>query len=71
MTDEQIVKIASSVDVFVHDLMDENKLDIVDISAVINSRLRALSVEDELESDYDALMDHLNSQTIIVPRTVH
>ena len=71
MTDDQIVKIANSVDVFVHNLMDDSKLDIVDIAAVIGSRLRAMSIADDLEEDYDALLDHMNSQTIVVSRTVH
>ncbi len=71
ITDDQIVKIATSVDKFVHTLMDQNPMDIVDVSAIINSRLRALSMADDLIEDYDALMDHLNSQTILVSKTVH
>ena len=71
ITDEKIVEISHSVDKFVHTLMDDSKLDIIDIAAVIGSRLRALSVADELEEDYDALQDHMVSQTILVCRTVH
>ena len=66
ITDEKIVEISHSVDKFVHTLMDDSKLDIIDIAAVIGSRLRALSV-----ADYDALQDHMVSQTILVCRTVH
>lgn len=71
MTDEQILLVASEIDVFVADLMNEYKINVIDISAVINSRLRMISAMDELEEDYDALVDHLNSQTVIVPKTIH
>jgi hypothetical protein len=71
MTDEQILFVASEIDVFVADLMNEYKINVIDISAVINSRLRMISAMDELEEDYDALVDHLNSQTVIVPKTIH
>jgi len=71
MTEEQIMRIVVSVDKFVYGIMDENSIDIIDVSALIHSRLRSLSVESELAEDYDALVDHLNSQTIIMSKMVH
>lgn len=71
MTDEQIMKIVISVDKFVHAIMDQNDIDIIDVSALIHSRLRSLSIEGDLNEDYEMLMDHLNSQTIAVSKMVH
>lgn len=71
MTDEQIILVANEVDAFVMDLMQEYKISIIDISAVINSRLRMISAEGNLEGDFDALVDHLNSQTVVLPKILH
>ena len=71
MTDEQIILVANEVDAFVMDVMQEYKISIIDISAVINSRLRMISAEGNLEGDFDALVDHLNSQTVVLPKILH
>ena len=71
MTDEQIILVANEVDAFVMDLMQEYKISIIDISAVINSRLRMISAEGNSEGDFDALVDHLNSQTVVLPKILH
>lgn len=71
MTDDQIMKIVISVDNLVHAIMDQNKIDIIDVSALIHSRLRILSLENDLNEDYEMLMDHLNSQTIAASKLVH
>lgn len=71
MTDDQIIYITNEVDVFVTEMMHEYKINIIDMSAVINSRLRMISSADGTEEDYDALIDHLNSQTVVVPKTIH
>ena len=56
MTDDQIILAAGEVDVFVTELMNEYKMNIIDISAVINSRLRMISALDELQDDFDDLI---------------
>lgn len=71
MTDEQIIDITNEVDLFVSEIMSEYKINIVDISAVINSRLRMISAADNASEDYEALVDHLNSQTVVIPKTIH
>jgi hypothetical protein len=71
MTDEQIMLAAGDVDVFVTELMNEYKMNIIDISAVINSRLRMISALDELQDDFDDLIDHVSSQTVVVSKTIH
>ena len=71
MTDEQIILVANEVDAFVMDVMQEYKISIIDISAVINSRLRMISAEENSEGDFDALVDHLNSQTVVLPKILH
>lgn len=71
MTDQDILHIANEVDLFVSDVMNDYKISIIDISAIINSRLRMISAEDNSEGDFDALVDHLNSQTVVLPKILH
>lgn len=71
MTDDQIILAAGEVDMFVAELMDEYKMNIIDISAVINSRLRMICAEEDLSEDFDALIDHVSSQTVVIPKTIH
>ena len=71
MTDDQIVQIANDVDAF---LIKESKsfnINPIDLSAIINSRLRMMSASEGYEDDFDALLDHLNSQTVIAPKQIH
>lgn len=71
MTDEQIAQIAYDVDSFIIKELQDFKINAIDLSAIVNSRLRALSVSEGMESDFDALLDHLNSQTVILPKQIH
>ncbi len=71
MTDDQIIQIANDVDAF---LMQEAKsfnISAIDLSAIINSRLRMMSASEGYEDDFDALVDHLNSQTVITSKQIH
>ena len=71
MTDEEILLVAGEVDVFTTEIMREYKMNIIDISAIINSRLRMICAAEDLEDDFDALIDHVNSQTVVIPKTIH
>ena len=71
MTDEEIAQIAYDVDSFIIKELQDFKISSIDLSAIVNSRLRALSVSEGLESDFDALLDHLNSQTVTAPKQLH
>lgn len=71
MTDEEILLVAGEVDVFATELMHEYKMNIIDISAIINSRLRMISAAEHSEDDFDALIDHVNSQTVVLPKILH
>ena len=71
MTDEQITQIAYDVDSFIIKELQAFKIIAIDLSAIVNSRLRALSVSEGLEDDFDALLDHLNSQSVILPKQIH
>ena len=71
MTDEQILQIAHDVDTFINKEVNDFQINPIDLSAIINSRLRALSASEGMESDFDDLIDHLNSQTIEAPKQIH
>lgn len=71
MTDEEILKIASDVDIFLSNQIQAHDINAIDLSAIINSRLRMLSASEGSEGDYDDLIDHLNSQTVILPKQIH
>ena len=71
MTDEQITQIAYDVDSFIIKELQDFKINAIDLSAIVNSRLRALSISEGLEDDFDALLDHLNSQSVILPKQIH
>lgn len=71
MTDDQIIEIATQVDTLIIKQLEEHDLDIIDLSAIICSRLRMKSMEDNNEDDFDTLLDHLNSQTVVIPKTIH
>jgi hypothetical protein len=43
----------------------------IDLSAIVNSRLRRLNASEGSEEDYDDLINHLNSQTVILPKQIH
>ena len=71
MTDDQIVNIVKDVDSFLMKELQDFKITAIDLSAIINSRLRIMNASEESESDFDDLLDHLNSQTVIVPKQIH
>ena len=71
MTDNDIIEIANNIDDFLIQQIEMHNITSLDLSAIINSRLRALNAEENTEGDYDSLLDHLNSQSVIVPRTIH
>jgi hypothetical protein len=71
MTDDQIVSIAKDVDSFLIKELQDFKITAIDLSAIINSRLRVMNASEESESDFDDLLDHLNSQTVILPKQIH
>jgi len=71
MTDEEIVEIAKNVDAFLMKELDQHKINAIDLSAIVNSRLRMLSAASDMENDFDDLIDHLNSQTVVLPKILH
>ena len=71
MTDQDIVEIANEVDSFIMTEIERYKINPIDLSAIINSRLRVLSVSSDMENDFDSLLDHLNSQSVILPKQIH
>ena len=71
MTDEEIIEIAKNVDAFLIKELDQYKINAIDLSAIVNSRLRMLSAASDMESDFDDLVDHLNSQTVVLPKILH
>lgn len=71
MTDEEIAQIANDVDSFIIQEITDFKINSIDLSAIINSRLRVLSASEGLEGDFDSLIDHLNGQTVILPKQLH
>jgi hypothetical protein len=71
MTDDQIVSIVKDVDSFLIKELQDFKITAIDLSAIINSRLRVMNASEESESDFDDLLDHLNSQTVILPKQIH
>ena len=71
MTDDQIVSIVKDVDSFLIKEIQDFNITAIDLSAIINSRLRVMNASEESEDDYDDLIDHLNSQTVIMPKQIH
>jgi hypothetical protein len=71
MTDDQIISIVQDVDSFLTKETQDFQISMVDLSAIINSRLRIMSISEDLQDDYDSLIDHLNSQTVVIPKTIH
>jgi len=71
MTDDQIIQIANDVDTFLIQEAKSFNISTIDLSAIINSRLRMMSASEGYEDDFDALIDHLNSQTVIIPKQIH
>ncbi len=71
MTDDQIVSIVKDVDSFLIKEIQDFKITAIDLSAIINSRLRVMNASEESEGDFDDLLDHLNSQTVILPKQIH
>jgi len=71
MTDEEIVQIAQDVDAFLIKEAQDFNINVIDLSAIVNSRLRVMSVAEGSEGDYDDLIDHLNSQTVTLPKQIH
>ena len=71
MTDDQILEVIQDADTLIIKQLEVHDIDIIDLSAIICSRLRVKSIEDNSEGDFDALIDHLNSQTIVLPKILH
>jgi hypothetical protein len=71
MTDDDIVQIARNVDIFLTQEAKDYNISAIDLSAIVNSRLRMMSANEGMEDDYDDLIDHLNSQTVILPKQIH
>jgi len=71
MTDDQIVSIVKDVDSFLIREIQDFNITAIDLSAIINSRLRIMNASEESEDDYDDLINHLNSQTVIIPKQIH
>lgn len=71
MTDDDIVQIARNVDIFLTEEAKDYNISAIDLSAIVNSRLRMMSANEGLEDEYDDLIDHLNSQTVILPKQIH
>ena len=71
MTDDDIVQIARNVDIFLTQEAKDYNISAIDLSAIVNSRLRVLSASEGLEGDFDSLIDHLNGQTVILPKQLH
>ena len=71
MTDDEIIQIALNVDTFLIQEAQDYKISAIDLSAIVNSRLRMMSANEGMEDDYDDLIDHLNSQTVILPKQIH
>jgi hypothetical protein len=71
MTDDQIVSIVKDVDSFLIKEIQDFNITAIDLSAIINSRLRVMNASEESESDFDDLLDHLNSQTVVLPKQIH
>lgn len=71
MTDDQIVSIVKDVDSFLIKEIQDFNITAIDLSAIINSRLRVMNASEESERDFDDLLDHLNSQTVILPKQIH
>jgi hypothetical protein len=71
MTDDQIVSIVKDVDSFLIKEIQDFNITAIDLSAIINSRLRVMNASEESEDDYDDLINHLNSQTVIISKQIH
>jgi hypothetical protein len=71
MTDDEIIQIALNVDTFLIQEAQDYNISAIDLSAIVNSRLRMMSANEGMEDDYDDLIDHLNSQTVILPKQIH
>ena len=71
MTDDQIISIVKDVDSFLIKEIQDFNITAIDLSAIINSRLRVMNISEDSEDDYDDLIDHLNSQTVIIPKQIH
>ena len=71
MTDDQIIYIVKDVDSFLMKEVQDFQITAIDLSAIVNSRLRMLSASEGSEEDYEDLINHLNSQTVILPKQIH
>ena len=71
MTDNDILEIANDIDSFLIQQAEMHDISAIDLSAIVSSRLRAMNAAEDSENDYDSLLDHLNSQSVVIPRTIH
>ena len=66
MTDDDIVQIARNVDIFLTQEAKDYNISAIDLSAIVNSRLRMMSANEGLENEYDDLIE-----TVILPKQIH
>lgn len=71
ITNDQIIQVANEVDRFISDQMASTQITAIDLSAIIHTRLRMLNALEETEEDYDQLLDHFNSETVITSKNIH
>jgi hypothetical protein len=71
MTDNDILEIANDIDSFLIQQAEMHDISAIDLSAIVSSRLRAMNAAEDSENDYDSLLDHLNSQSVVIPKTIH
>jgi hypothetical protein len=60
-----------ALDSFLMKEVQDFQITAIDLSAIVNSRLRMLNASEGSEEDYDDLINHLNSQTVILPKQIH
>lgn len=71
INDEQLSQIAYDVDAFIIKEIKDFNINSIDLSAIINSRLRAVTASEGMAEDFESLTDHLISQTVILPTQIH
>jgi hypothetical protein len=71
MTDDQIIDFVNKIDSFLIEQKEVYNISPLDMSAIINSRLKSMNEENGTGEDYETLVDHIISQTVPTNRTLH
>jgi hypothetical protein len=71
ITNDTIVQVANEVDRFISNQLEYTEITAIDLSAIIHTRLRMINALEETEKDYDELLDHFNSQTVVTSKNIH